>query len=78
MLTATLHVVALHSGTFEPNSFQILDPTIWLRRNWSQTHLFPRFRFPWTKDSHSIDPPGQMVPIKFGPHGQMVPKTLVP
>ena len=27
---------------------------------------------------HKIDPPRPIVPIKFGPHGQMVPKSLVP
>ena len=36
------------------------------------------FRSPTTNDPHKIDPPGQMVLIKFGPHGQMVPENLVP
>jgi hypothetical protein len=26
----------------------------------------------WTNDPHKIGPPGQTVPIKFDPHGQMV------
>ena len=46
------------------------------------THLIPtlpvpEFLSPWTNDPHKIDPPGQTVPIKFGPHGQMVPKNSV-
>ena len=56
MLTATLHVVALHSGTFEPNSFQILDPTIWLRRNWSQTHLIIGHPVPHIRSLRTSDP----------------------
>ena len=55
----------------------------WTACIWSQTHLIPRlpvphFLSPWTYDPHKIDPPGQTVPIKFGPQGQMVPKNLVP
>ena len=54
-----------------------------LRRIWSRTHLIsglpvPHFLSSWTNNPHKIDPPGQTVPIKFGPHGQMVPKNLVP
>ena len=35
----------------------------------------PHFLSPWTNNPHKIDPPGQMVPIRFGPRGQMVPNS---
>ena len=40
--------------------------------------LVPHFLSPWTNGLHKFDPPGQMVPIKFGAHEQMVPQNLVP
>ena len=38
----------------------------------------PRLPVPWTKDPHKSDRPGQIVPNKFGPQGQMVPRSLIP
>ena len=37
----------------------------------------PPLSVPWTNVSNEFDLPGQTVPLKFGPHGQMVPQSLV-
>ena len=46
--------------------------------HWVPNPFDPHFLSPWTNDPHKIDHPGQTVPIKFGPHGQMVRENLVP
>ena len=42
------------------------------------THLVPNTYGPRTFGPQFIGPSGQTVPNQFSPHGQMVPKNLVP